>query len=289
MQDVLLVTEYFHTVVGLLLRKENFWGLLPPLFELTVKTHCVKGSQISLCAQQPSMIHRHSETSSSNTGPAEGRSSPPLMLCGMKTDFPSQLRVNHTLKNVTHFYCKHGKHANARTHIQNCVPVENPRVSFWPWSTLDTRTGAPAYINGAFLFGGGKSHTHTYTRCAREHTHRATPSHTPTLQPSVNVKPWERGFILERDGIFTPSVTASLSLSHTHTHTGSSNTARPVKGKPWPWYATSHKNTKTLERLCSETSFHVFESLTKCQDQSQCGAGWVTLLKTPARVKESKW
>lgn len=55
----------------------------------------------------------------------------------------------------------------------------------------------------------------------REHTRRAAPSNTPTLEPSVNVRPWGRGFILERCGIFTPSLLPRTSAAHTeiHSHT----------------------------------------------------------------------
>lgn len=111
-----------------------------------------------------------------------------------------------------------------------------------------TWTGTPSYINGAFLLGGGKPLSHTYTRqCAQ---HRATPSHAPTLQASVNVRPWETGFILERYGIFTPFVT--VSLRHTHIHTCWVFQHYPMKGKPWLWCTTllcmtqNNQNTSTF-------------------------------------------
>lgn len=73
-------------------------------------------------------------------------------------------------------------------------------------------------INGPFLSDGGKPHTHTYTHSKHRHTLIGqTPHVLPrSIQSSVNVSPWERGFILEWHGIFTPFITASL----LHTHLG---------------------------------------------------------------------
>lgn len=51
------------------------------------------------------------------------------------------------------------------------------------------------------------------------HAPRAALSHHPMLQDSVNVRLWERGFILERHDIFAPFITASVSLTHWHKNT----------------------------------------------------------------------
>lgn len=121
--------------------------------------------------------------------------------------------MKHTLKHHT-FLCKHWKHTNTNSYI----PVENSRVSIWPWAALDTGSAAPSYINGPFLSDGGKPHTQKYTHSKHRHTLIGqTPHVLPrSILSSVNVRPWERGFILEWDGIFTPFITASL----LHTHLG---------------------------------------------------------------------
>lgn len=100
------------------------------------------------------------------------------------------------------------------THIHNCIPVENPRVSFWPWSTLDTGTEAPAYINGAFLLSRGKPHTHSMTRI-RSQGNPLTYSHAPAFCKCQTVR--ERVY-LGAVWYFYTFVTASLSLSQTHAH-----------------------------------------------------------------------
>lgn len=102
-----------------------------------------------------------------------------------------------------------------QTHIHNCVPVENPRVSFWPRSTLDTGTEVPAYINGAFLLCGGKPHTHSVTR-THSQGNPLTYSHAPALCKCQTVG--ERVY-LGAVWYFYTFVTASLSHTHTHTNT----------------------------------------------------------------------
>lgn len=121
--------------------------------------------------------------------------------------------------------------------------------------------------------------THTYTHHEWAHTHRATPSHTPTLQTSVNVRLWECGFILERYGIFTPFITPSHTNTHTHTHIGSSYTAHPIKGKPWPRCSTSLCKTQNYQNTWT---FMLWEILS-------CSCKVLPHVKIGASVHKSKW
>lgn len=70
------------------------------------------------------------------------------------------------------------------------------------------------------LWGRETSDTHRRTRSEQSRTLTVRAPHVlpRSSQSSVNVRPWERGFILECYGIFTPLVTASF--LHTHTHLG---------------------------------------------------------------------
>lgn len=166
---------------------------------------------------------------------------------------------------------------NMQTHIHNCVPVENPRVSFWPWSTLDTGTEAPAYINGAFLLCGGKPHTHSVTR-THSQGNPLTYSHAPALCKCQTVG--ERVY-LGAVWYFYTFVTASL--SHTHIHKLGLPTLpiqwRAKLGLGTLPHCAQHKTPKHSNIYALRRPFMSLQRLTKCQDQSQCSKWWVSQLK----------
>lgn len=162
------------------------------------------------------MIHRYPDAASSDMGPTEGRPSAFWSSAAWKQISPLQYTW---ITHVIHFYANMG---NTQTHtrVYTCGKSQFPSD---PGPHLTQRQ--KHQIISMELFSpveGNLIHTAWW-----EHTHRATPSLTPTLQPSVNVRPWERGFILERRGIFTPSL-LPLSSTHTPTQTGSSNASHPV-------------------------------------------------------------
>lgn len=156
-----------------------------------------------------------------------------LKLCGVKTDFPSAVHMDHTRHT---FLCKHGKHANTYTSVY----LWKIPVSFWPRSTLDSATEAPDYINGAFLSCGGKPHTHCVMR-THSQGNPLTYSHAPALCKCQTVG--ERVY-LGAPRYFYTFVTASLVHTHTPTQIGSSNTSHPVNDKPWPWCTASLRVTQ---------------------------------------------
>ena len=109
----LLTTEYFYTAVGLLL---NSWGLLPPLFELTIKIQCVKGLRSASVRNNPVWFIATLRHPPPTRGLQRGVRLPPNTL-RHENRFPlSTTHESHTLKRHT-FLCKHGEHANAHTHI----------------------------------------------------------------------------------------------------------------------------------------------------------------------------
>ena len=206
---------------------------------------CVKGPGISLCTVAM-------RTSSSDTRPTEEHPSKlPAKALQYENRFPSSITHETATSYIsvqTWETCKHAQ-------LYPCGKSQFPSDP-GPHSTEGTE--APAYINGAFLSCGGKPRTHT---AWREHTRRATPSQTPTIQPFCKCQTIGEMVYLGVVGYFYTFVTASLSPSHPHAHT---HTSQPMKGKRFSWCATSlctTRNKNTNIHQSSETSCHVFAML----------------------------
>lgn len=198
----------------------------------------------------------------SNTRAYWGKPVPPIKRYSMKADFPSQFCKNHTLWNVT-VLCKHGKHAkmSAHTHTLTCTTIQRWKIPDFPSDQVPVLTGDRSTWLYQWCFSlrwreTSLSHTRTHTNSMYRNTLTGQPlSHTPTLQSSLNVRPWERGFILEQFSVFTPFITTSL--WHTHRHM----LMLHPEGQTLALVCAEHENTATLEHLWSDISFYVFAKL----------------------------
>lgn len=149
---------------------------------------------------------------------------------------------------------------NVQTHTQlyTCGKSQSFLLTL---GTLDTGTGAPAYINRAFLLGGGKPHTQTaYTR-THSQGNPLTYSHAPALCKCQTVG--ERVYLGVAWYFYTFLYCLSLSHTHTHTRSGSSNTAHPMKGKPWPWCTTSLGITQKYQNTWTFMLWDILSCLCK--------------------------